>query len=153
MKKFRYSMENLLQVKQKLEDQAKTAYGIARLRLTQEEEKLEQFRRRKASYEDGLRLLSKDKLDLVKIRHMQEAVDIMKQKITQQTAAVKNAAQRLEVARIRLNNAMAERKIQEKLKEKAWADYLLEFDKEERKVVDELTSYKYSNPARGKEDR
>jgi two-component system response regulator YesN len=43
MKKFRYQMENILQVKLKLEDQAKIAYGNARLRLTKEEEKLSQM--------------------------------------------------------------------------------------------------------------
>lgn len=153
MKKFKYSMENLLRVKLKLEDQAKIAYGNARLRLTKEEEKLELVERRKVSYGDELRKLRTDKLDLMKIRHAEEAIDIMKQKIIQQTAAVRNAAQRLEVAGIRLNNAMVERKTQEKLKEKAWENYLLEFDAEERKAVDELNSFNYSNPTPGKEDR
>lgn len=153
MKKFKYSMENLLQVKLKLEDQAKIAYGNARLRLTKEEEKLELLEKRKASYEDELRRLRTDILDLMKIRHTEEAIDIMKQKIIQQIAAVRNAAQRLEVARIRLSNAMVERKTQEKLKEKAWEEYLLEFDAEERKAVDELNSFNYSNSTPGKEDR
>lgn len=153
MKKFKYSMENLLQVKLKLEDQAKIAYGNARLRLTKEEEKLELLEKRKASYEDELRRLRTDILDLMKIRHTEEAIDIMKQKIIQQIAAVRNAAQRLEVARIRLSNAMVERKTQEKLKEKAWEEYLLVFDAEERKAVDELNSFNYSNSTPGKEDR
>ena len=48
-------MENLLQVKRKLEDQMKIAYGNARLRLNIEEEKLEQLEKRKQSYEEELR--------------------------------------------------------------------------------------------------
>jgi flagellar FliJ protein len=153
MKKFRYNMENLLQVKLKLEDQAKIAYGAARLRLTKEEEKLAELQRKKASYEEEQRELRKARLDLIKIRHVAEAIEIMEQKIKQQAAAVRNAAQRLEVARIRLNDAMVERKTQEKLKEKAWEEYLLEFDAEERKEVDELNSFQYSNPAHSEEDR
>jgi flagellar FliJ protein len=63
--------------------------------------------------------------------------------------AVRSAEQRLEVARIRLNNAMIERKTQEKLKEKAWESYLLEFDAEERKIAEEITGFNYSsNPGR-----
>lgn len=153
MKKFRYNLENLLQVKLKLEDQAKIAYGAARLRLTKEEEKLAELQRKKASYEEEQRELRKARLDLVRIRHTAEAIEIMEQKIKQQAAAVRNAAQRLEVVRIRLNDAMVERKTQEKLKEKAWEEYLLEFDAEERKEVDELNSFQYSNPAHSEEDR
>lgn len=153
MKKFRYQMENLLQVKLKLEEQAKIAYGSARLRLTKEEEKLQELKLKKSSYEQEERTLRMAKLDLVRIRHTSEAVEVMEQKIKQQVTVVKNAEQRLEVARIRLNNAMVERKTQEKLKEKAWENYLLEFEAEERKEVDELNSFQYSNPEQSEEDR
>ena len=80
------------------------------------------------------------------------AIEVMKQTIKQQMTAVKNAAHRLEVARIRLNDAMIERKTQERLKEKAFEEYMLEFDAEERKETDELNSYRYSIPAFDKED-
>lgn len=152
MKKFAYSMENLLQVKKKLEDQVKIAYGNARLRLTQEEEKLEQMEMRKNSYEEELRRLRSDKLDIIKIKQCDQAVDVMKINIKQQTTVVKNSAHRLEVARIRLNDAMVERKTQERLKEKAFEEYMLEFDAEERKEVDELNSFNYSNPTLSRED-
>ncbi len=153
MKKFQYSMENLLQIKKKLEDQAKIFYGNARLKLTMEEVKLEQMEQKKVSYEDELRFLRSDKLDLLKIKQCEQAIDIMKMNIKQQTTIVKNSAQRLEVARIRLNDAMVERKTQDRLKEKAFEEYMLEFDAEERKEVDELNSFHYSNPALDEEDR
>lgn len=153
MKKFRYSMENLLQIKGKLEDQAKIAYGSARLRLTKEEQKLEQMFQKKISYEDELRRLRSARLDLLKLKQYEQAIDVMKLNIKQQTTVVKNAAQRLEVARIRLKDAIVERKIQERLKEKAFEEYMLEFDAEEQKEVDELNSFHYSNPALDEEDR
>ncbi len=153
MKKFRYSMENLLQVKLKLEEQAKIAYGNARLRLTTEEEKLQELKNKKVSYEEEERSLRMARLDVIRIRHTAEAIEVMEQKIKQQLIAVKNAEQRLEVARIRLNSAMVERKTQEKLKEKAWENYLLEYEAEERKEVDELNSFQYSNPEQSEEDR
>ncbi len=153
MKKFRYHMENLLQVKLKLEEQAKLAYGNARQRLTKEEEKLQELKDRKALYEEEERTLRTAKLDPVRMRQAAEAANIMEQKMKQQIIAVKNAEQRLEVARIRLNHAMVERKTQERLKEKAWENYLLEFEAEERKEVDELNSFQYSNPEQSEEDR
>jgi flagellar protein FliJ len=153
MKKFRYSMENLLQIKIKLEDQVKIAYGNARQRLSMEEEKLEQLRHRAVSYEEELRLLRSDRLDIFKIKQCEQAIEVMKMNIKQQKIVVKNAAHRLEVARIRLHDAMVERKTQERLKEKAFEEYLLEFEAEERKEVDELNSFLYSNPALFEEDR
>lgn len=153
MKKFQYSMENILQIKRKLEDQIKIAYTNARTRLTIEEEKLEQMEQKKISYEDELRLLRFDKLDLLKIKQCEHAIEVMKLNIKQQTTVVKNAAHRLEVARIRLHDAMVERKTQERLKEKAFEEYLLEFDAEERKEVDELNSFQYNNPTSYEEDR
>jgi flagellar FliJ protein len=153
MKKFKYSMENLLQIKKKLEEQMKIAYGNARLRLSLEEEKLEQMIQKRVRYEEELRGLRSGKLDLLNIKQCEQAIDVMKLAIKQQTTTVKNATQRLEVARIRLSDAMVDRKTQERLKEKAWDEYLLEFDAEERKEVDELNSFHYSNPALDEEDR
>lgn len=153
MKKFRYSMENLLQIKSKLEDQAKIAYGVARLRLTKEEEKLEQLKQRKEAYEEELRGLQTARLDILKIRQCKQAIELMKENIKQQMTVVRNAAHRLEVSRIRLNNAIAERKTQDRLKEKAFEEYMLEFDAEERKEVDELNSFRYSGETLYEEDR
>jgi flagellar FliJ protein len=152
MKKFKYSMESLLQIKLKLEDQAKNAYARARQRLLREEEKLKLLKDRRDAYEEELKALSMDRLDIVKIKKAKESIRIMEDKILNQMAAVRSAEQRLEVARIRLNNAMIERKTQERLKEKAWESYLLEYDAEERKAAEELTGYNYSSNT-GKEDR
>lgn len=153
MKKFRYNMENILKIKLKMEEQAAIAYGNARLHLTREERKLEHMKMQKASYEDELRICRSDILDLMKIKHAEDAITVMKTNLKQQAIVVKNATQRLEVARIRLSDAMVERKTHEKLKEKAMSDYMLEFDAEERKEVDELNSFHYSNEALGEEDR
>jgi flagellar FliJ protein len=146
-------MENLLQIKRKLEDQAKIAYGVARLRLTKEEEKLEQLKQRKEAYEEELRGLQTARLDILKIRQCKQAIELMKENIKQQMTVVRNAAHRLEVSRIRLNNAIAERKTQDRLKEKAFEEYMLEFDAEERKEVDELNSFRYSGETLYEEDR
>ena len=153
MKKFKYSMENLLQIKQKLEDQTKIAYGNARLQHRNEEEKLEQMVSKQNIWEDELRGLRCAKLDLIKIRQYEYALDHLKQKINQQMTIVRNAAHRLEVARIRLNQAVIDRKTQERLKEKAFDEYMLELDAEERKEVDERNSFHYKSPMLSGEDR
>ena len=153
MKKFRYSMESVLQIKLKLEDQAKIAYGTARMKLTQEEENLEKLKKRQRLLEAELRELRAGILDLYQIIQCEQAIEYTKTKIKQQITVVRNAAHRLEVARIRLNDAMVGRKTQERLKEKAFEEYIQEFDAEERKEVDELNSFNYNSPMLSGEDR
>ncbi len=152
MKKFIYSMENLLQMKQKLEDQAKIAYGNARQTLNKEEQKLEELNFKKSSYEENLRQLRSSRLDLIKIKHGEDALEIMKLYIKQQIIIVNSAMQRLETARARLNNTMVERKIQDKLKENAFDVYRKEYDAQEQKEVDELNSFRFSDAVLVEED-
>lgn len=146
-------MESLLQVKTKLEDQAKVAYGNARMRLNQEEEKLEQLKARQRHYEDELRRLRSDILVILQIKQCEASIEIMKHNIKVQMVAVQTAKHRLELARVRLNEAMVDRKIQDKLKEKAFSEYMIEFEAEEQKEIDERNSFKFSNTTQEEEDR
>ena len=41
---------------------------------------------------------------------------------------------------------MLERKTHERLKEKSFESYILEYEAEQRKEIDELVSFKYNNP-------
>lgn len=137
-------MESVLNIKLKLEDQAKIAYANARSLLNIEEEKLKNMEQKKAFYEDEYRINSSNKLNLKKLKQLSLAIDIMKDNIVQQIIVVRAATQRLEVARIRMKDAMIERKAQEKLKEKAWQKYMIEFEAEEQKEIDERNSFNYS---------
>jgi flagellar FliJ protein len=145
MKKFHYSMESILNIKLKLEDQARIAFANARNLLNIEEEKLKNMEQKKAFYEDEYRINSSNKLNLKKLKQLSLAIDIMKDNIVQQIVVVRAATQRLEVARIRMKDAMVERKTQEKLKEKAWQEYIIEFEAEEQKEIDERNSFNYSD--------
>ena len=57
---------------------------------------------------------------------------------------MKRAEKQLELMRTRLNTVVMERKTIEKLREKRFAEYLQEYNNEERKQVDELVSYRHS---------
>ena len=57
MAKFIFKMQSILDIKFRLEDQAKTAYGEARARLNKEEEILEKLEDKKSYYEERTRSL------------------------------------------------------------------------------------------------
>lgn len=153
MKKFRYSMESILKIKIKFEDQAKLAYASARNNLNKEEEKLQKLKDQKAFYENEKRKQSSSRINILKLKQLTDAIEIMNKKIEDQTVVVKAAEQRLEIARIRLNDAMAERKIQEKLKEKAWQNYMMEYEAEEQKEIDQRNSFVFGSLLLNEEDR
>lgn len=143
MAKFVYRMQSLLNIQYQLETQAKMELGRAQMRLTQEEEKLQGLIDRKTAYlEEGRRLRS-SRLHIMDLKDNRNAMLIMDEKIEDQREQVKFAEKHVEEARNRLQEVMKERKMHEKLREKAFVEFVREENAAEHKAVDELTSYTY----------
>lgn len=146
MKKFEYSMENVLKIKYKLEDQAKTNYSVIRFRLNKEEEALHKLKIKKNHYEKKIQQLVSGSLDFRSIKIYKESLNYINNKIMEQGILIKKIEAELELARIELEKSMLERKTQENLKEKAFDEYKQDYNAWESKEVDELNSFNYSNP-------
>ena len=147
MAKFIYKMQNILNLKYKLEDQAKTAFGIAQAKLLEEQERLSFLEQKKISYQDQIRSLLDGRLDVRRLNQLEEAVENTKGQIKLQRIRILDAEHRVELARERLKEAMVERKTHEKLRENAFEAFKEELNQQEKNEVDELVSYKYSQPA------
>lgn len=145
MAKFTYKMQNILNVKYKLETQAKTSFSLAAAKLNREEEKLEGLHQRKQGYEAQAKKLVSDKLDFQAIKVNRIAIETMKGEIRNQVVAVHVAERNLESARQRLQDVMIERKTHEILREKAFDEFKKELEKEESKAVDELVSFTHNH--------
>lgn len=143
MAKFIFSMQNLLDIKEKLEAQEKNNYSRANLRLQEAEEKRQALQNRQQEAEQELKETMLSSLHVLEIRQKEEAIEILKMYVRQQEIVVKQREQELEEARIRLSEAIKERKTFEKLREKAFAEFVAEENKKEQKEVDELVSYRY----------
>ena len=143
MAKFAYRMQSILDIKEKMEGQAKIAYGVANAKLMDEQGKLQQIMIRKAGYESQAKNLVNGTIDVPKIKECKRAVDTMKTMQRSQMMNVHAAERDVELARKQLNEAMVERKTHEKLKEKAFEEFKQELLHEESKEIDELVSYTY----------
>lgn len=152
MAKFIYKMENILSIKNKLEEQAKTNYTLAQAKVNQEEAKLLNLKMRKDGYENQLREHMVSTLDILKIKICEDAIEIMKFEIKKQIIILNSAKQQLELSRIKLQEAMIERKTHDKLKDNAFEEFKEEIKAAENKEVDELNSFKYGNSNSGEED-
>ncbi|MCR5233363.1 MAG: flagellar export protein FliJ [Lachnospiraceae bacterium] len=145
MAKFFYKMQNILDIKEKLETQARNDYAVANAALAEEEEKLDALEMRKARYEEELKRLYTDKLDVHKISEAAEAVELMKYHKRLQEVSVMKARKNAENARQKLQEAMQDRKTHEKLKENAFEAFKTEVAASESKEVDELVSYRHGS--------
>lgn len=143
MAKFVYRMQSLLNIQYQLETQAKMELGRAQMRLTQEEEKLQGLNDRKTAYLEEGRQLRSSRLHIMDLKDNRNAMLIMDEKIEDQREQVKFAEKHVEEARNRLQEVMKERKMHEKLREKAFVEFMREENAAEHKAVDELTSYTY----------
>ena len=143
MAKFVYRMQNILEIKDKLETQAKMRYAQARAKLNEEEAKMEALKRRRTSYEDKYRELVSKNLDVQEITGTKTAILRMDEFIQAQLLNIHVAQKNMEAARDHLQEAMKERKTHEKLREHAFEDFMHELNRAESKEIDELTSYSY----------
>ena len=143
MAKFRYRMQNILDVKSKLEEQARLEFALANRALMEEEEKLQKLIDRKKAYEAEIVRLLHEKLRLEKIRENEQASKTMDTLIATQRLQVKAAERKVEQARLKLQEVMQERKTHEKLREHAFEEFVQEENARESKEIDELTSYRY----------
>ncbi len=143
MAKFIYRMQSILDIKYKIEAQAKAHYAMMQMRYNEEQEKLEKMIIHKKYLEEKYRKIASGTLDVMELMEAKRAIDFQREAIKKQLIEVKVAEKNLEAARARLNEVMKERKTHEKLREHAFDDFLLELSAEEKKEIDELVSYRY----------
>ena len=144
MAKFQYRMQNILNIKMKLEVQAKNAYGIANGKYQEEQKKLQTLMLRRMEYEKKLKGLMNGTIDVKKIAHARNDVNTMKTLVRRQMVEVHKAELEVERARQELNSIMLERKTHEKLRERAFEQFKKELAEQEAKEIDELVSYTYN---------
>ena len=149
MARFRYRMQNILNIREKQEEQQKSAFAMAQARLAEEEEKLEQLKRRRAVYVEKGNELRNEAVPAIDIIENNNAVAVMDEMIASQNSNVLRAGKQVELERQRLTEAIQERKIQERLREKAFEAFLREERAEEAKINDERTSFVYGGKTGG----
>lgn len=145
MAKFIYRMQNILNIKLRLETQAKTEYAENAARLAAEEERMSDLAVRRHQYENEARQSAMNRINIAGIKHNNDSMAVMKELMTQQAVRIRIAQKNLDKARDKLNLAMQERKVYEKLREKAFEEFMQELNAQEKKEIDELVSFNYND--------
>ena len=143
MARFRYKMQNILSIKEKMETQAKQQFSEAKRVLDMEQEALDALYARRTEIERHAVEVLQGELDLHEIEDSQMSRLICDQKIENQKLMVNKARAEYEKAREELEEAVKERKTHEKLKERQFDEFIREENRAESKSIDELTTYTY----------
>lgn len=151
MAKFKYRMQNILDIKQKLEESAKMEFGEANVRVMEEEEKLSVIDERKRAYENEAGRLRSARLQVADIKNNTKAISVLGDMKKVQESEVDRAKNILEQKRVNLQVAMQERKTQEKLYENAFEEFVRDENAKESKEIDELVSYVYGKRTKEEE--
>lgn len=145
MAKFKYSMQNILDIKIKLETQAKNEFSEANAKYQLEKDKLQELVLKRVQYEEKLKNSLSDELNITDISINKKDINSIKSVIRTQLANVKKAEDELEEKRIALNELMKDRKTHEKLREKKFEEFQKDEKDSESKEIDELVSFTYNS--------
>ena len=145
MARFVYRMQSVLNIKQQTENQTKMEFALAQNELNQQLDILDEYFKRKERYlKEEEELRNEDSLKLQDILDNQYATAQMDVMIKQQYMVVKQYEERVEKVRVKLTRNVQERKMQESLREKAFAEFLEEQKQEEAKENDQRSSFTYA---------
>ncbi|MCR4696456.1 MAG: flagellar export protein FliJ [Lachnospiraceae bacterium] len=147
---YKFKMQGVLDIKEKLETQAKQDFANANLKLLEEEALLDKIIRKKEDYiEEGVKLRD-GVIDPVAIDINKRAVEVMEDQEEAQKKEVTIARKNVDAARKKMMDARMETKTYEKLKDDDFNEFMIEQGKAESKEIDELNSFRFAERAKNK---
>jgi len=144
MAKFNFKLQSVLDLKIQMEDNKKNEFGSAVQKLEYEKKVLENIKHEKEKNIDVFGNELKNKAKVSTIRQINNYICLLGQKIEVQKENVNKASDIVDKKREELLEAVKERKIMDKLKEKEYCLFLKQELKEEQKIIDEIISFKHS---------
>ncbi|GAA0178081.1 flagellar export protein FliJ [Clostridium sediminicola] len=139
MKKFKYSLENVLKYKKDTEDSIKENYLKLKIRIDEEQGILESLSFQLQNNISGI--TGKRNSNAMNFKNSYLYIYTLQEKIENQDKVINEYKLELDEIRNKLIIAQKERKTIELLKEKAYENHLKEMEKEEQKLIDELGLY------------
>jgi flagellar FliJ protein len=143
MAKFHYKLQPLLRVKSQQEDNQKNELGKAVRKLEREKAVLKKLEKEEEELINEFNEKSK-KSTVEKLIKFNEYLSYLNSRIKQQKENVNCAARNVDKVREELIRIVKERKILDNLKDRKYEQYLIEEQKQEQRLNDEITSYKHN---------
>lgn len=142
MIKFEFAFEQIYRIKQKLEEQKKLELGEATLQLTREQTKYKDLEDKCEHLSLAFHDETKHTINVFELRTLSASIKFYHEELLAQERRVKKAESNVVKKRQALLEAVAQRQIYEKLKEKAYEQYLEDEKKADNLLMDEIAGYR-----------
>lgn len=144
MAKFKYSMENILRIKERVEEQKRMALGQAMMDYQRAVDVQKGIEHKLLTDLERFYNNQDQKTNATMLKALTGQVAYTEQELKDQKKKVAIALREVEIKREALRKALEERKIQEKLKEHAYDAWLEEEKIKEQQLLDEVVGYRYA---------
>lgn len=149
MPKFNFKLQPMLNLKMQLEDQLKNELGKATQKLEFEKNRLSHIENEREEQINRINTESSQGITIEKLKEYGVYISYLKARIEAQKENVNYAHKIVDKYREELIKAVQERDMLEKLKEKKFQEYMLEMNREEQKLNDEIISYNFNKNSLG----
>lgn len=146
---FKFELNSVLSLKEKIEDVKKRELGHANTYKEELELQKQVLVNEHESVYDSIKKSSTQEVDIKAIKALNRYSSHISKQITDTEGHIESAQKVVDIKREELLNAMKERKILDNLKEIKLEQYIEESKKIEQLLVDEIVSYKYGAEGRG----
>lgn len=149
MAKFVYRMQNILNIKQKLETQAKMTYSLANQKYLEQQKILQEYMVRRVGYEQHWKKLMQGKFKSAGSRTCAGRCKCHENDCQTTDGRSPQGGKRTGRCQKPLKNRDAGTKGSGKIEEKAFEEFKQELAEAETKEIDELVSYTYNKGEQG----
>jgi flagellar FliJ protein len=151
MKKFRFRLQKVMELKEEIEKQRKLELSEARRHLMDEKQKLEEMEtHNKDCWNTVERIETADRVNPWELVCAHRYMHKLEEEMMWQSGKVLEVEAAFDEKRIKLLEASKERKMLEKLKEKRFSTYRTDADRKEQKILDEFAAMQFTRHRGGK---
>lgn len=144
MKKFKFKLDAVLKLRQRIEDELKKQLADLKKELEFEVALLVKYRNDKITCQNELKGLRSSHLDIKKIIMHENYLEVLNENIEVQVVRVAEAKEAVEVKRLELLEASKDKKAVEKLHEKKFAEHVASLQSTEQKFLDEISTMRFT---------
>lgn len=146
MKKFQFRLQVVLDIKEKLLEEKLVELSKVQRGLQDAVQKQKTLEGYQAEINQALLNVfqSGNDLDLVEVQRYKDFINKLIVDISNQKVVVQNITKLLEIKRKEVNEILKEKKVLEKLKENQQKKYYQEFERYERRELDDIASSRYA---------
>ncbi len=141
MKKFRYSLETVMQYKEQILDRLKEEYAARMLLVQNKRDEIEKLKRDRESYEDEFQEVKRQGSSIERIMIYVTVIERMGERIEEEKKNLLKLEQSAEEKKAEVIEANIDYNKFEKLKERKLEQYHFEEQKEQENFIEEFVSF------------